>query len=433
MNSVAFYLDNSKLPNTNFSQPLDGNPGTGATEYMTVLFGSQLSNQGINVTLYVTKQGNFPKNLDVKVVKGIRSAIDLASLKNQILVIRAYISEFITILNYISEIAELKIIIWAHLTPSQIDLKVISRIEQIKAIVCLENNQRVRMGDSLCASKLFTIPYCITGDTKSVDLTQDNNNVAYMGALVPQKGFHLLADAWPKVLEVFPDSQLFVLGSGNLYNSEIQLGEEKVATKEFEKRIFKKLSKFEPSVKFLGNSNSKVRSEILDNCKLGIVNPSGQTETFCLSAVEFQQKGVPVIGARKFGLLDTVQHRRTGTLILNPSRLAYHIIRHLSDSNWNKKLGSNAQKFVLKEYELESVIQRWVNLIYFISLPGEVSIHPKTRKMKIRSIQAIFCKLNYFIVRATNGKWPTILEIFEFCKKFSRKVTAQIRILTRYR
>lgn len=37
-----------------------------------------------------------------------------------------------------------------------------------------------------------------------------NLNVAYVGSLVPAKGFDLLASAWPAVLAKVPDAQLLL-------------------------------------------------------------------------------------------------------------------------------------------------------------------------------------------------------------------------------
>jgi glycosyltransferase involved in cell wall biosynthesis len=420
MNSVAFYLDNSALAEVNFEYPLEGNPGCGATEFMTVLVASELSKRGVPVTLLTTSKGKFPAKLDTVLVEDINDAFDFCSRNNLILTIRAYISDFSQILEEISQYDDLKIVVWAHLTPNQYSLKTIAETQQVKAVVCLENNQRIRMGDSLARSKLITIPYGITGNTDLVPVATNSNNVVYIGALVPQKGFHLLADAWPRVLQKIPDAKLFVFGSGRLYDQRIILGPKGIAELTYENRIFRKLEQNNNSIEFLGNADSTTRNLILDSCKLGIVNPSAETETFCLSAVEFQQRGIPVIGGRKYGLLNTIKHNKTGSLVFNSANLHKHIIKILQSEKSIATLGRQAQDHVNHAYDLERVIDRWTNVFESLSDGSKIKIWTETTRMKVRSLQAVIVLLNRYLVCITKGYSPTLVTIWDTAKQKRR-------------
>jgi glycosyltransferase involved in cell wall biosynthesis len=424
---IAFFLNNSGLAEIDFSEPLNGNPGAGATEFMTVLIASELSKKSLNVTLLVTSKGNFPSTLKIKQVNDIEEAIRYAANEKLILVIRAFISEFKSTLAKIENHEKLKSVIWAHLTPSGDSLKYIAKIPQIKAVICLENNQRVRMGDSLAHSKLLTIPYGITGNTEIVRVSENPNKIAFIGALVPQKGFHLLADAWPSITKALPDSTLYVFGSGRLYDSRIEMGSHGIATREYEARIFQNLGSNYPNVQFLGNANSELRNSILDNCKLGIVNPSAQTETFCLSAVEFQQRGIPVIGGRKYGLLDTVKHKKTGILVSRPSKMDRRIIRFLKNNSRIGEYGIEAQQFVLEKYDLAHTVERWQNVFEAISMNSNNLITRETKQMRIRSAQALFVVMNRGLVSLTQGKWPTGITAWENFKNFARPLRSYLR------
>jgi len=420
MDAVAFFLDNSALQKVDFSRPLDGNPGAGATEFMTVLVASELSKRSVDVTLLTTATGLFPSELKVNRVKDIHEAIQYSATNQLILVIRAYISDFETILERINDHRDLKVLIWAHLTPNQDSLKTIAKISQVKAVICLENNQRVRMGDSLAHRKLLTIPYGITGNTQLVPTSKNPNTIVFVGALVPQKGFHLLADAWPKIEKAIPDAKLYVFGSGQLYDSRIDLGPHGIATKDYENRIFRKLSKDSHNVEFLGNGNPALRNSVVDNCKLGIVNPSAQTETFCLSAVEFEQRGVPVVGGRKYGLLDTVKHKKTGYLVSNPSNLHKYIIRLLRNNSRIETLGHQAQQFVFEKFNLSMVIDRWYNVFEAFSESPTVSVARETKQMHIRSAQGLLILVNRRFVLLTQGYWPSGVSVWEAVKKSAR-------------
>lgn len=427
MDSIAFFLDNSALSEVDFSHPLLGNPGAGATEYMTVLIASELSEKSANVTLLTTTDGNFPTGLKIKKVSDIGEAIRYAATEKKILVIRAFISGFKSTLKIIESHDNLKVVIWAHLTPNEDSLKYIANTPQVKAVICLENNQRVRMGDSLANSKLLTIPYGITGNTEIVNVADNSNSIAYIGALVPQKGFHFLADAWPAITKAIPDAKLYVFGSGRLYDSRIEMGSRGIATREYEARIFQNLSHDETNIEFLGNANSELRNLILDKCKLGIVNPSAQTETFCLSAVEFQQRGIPVIGGRKYGLLDTVDHRKTGLLVLRPSRIHKSIIKLMKQNSRLSKYGARARQSVSIKYNLTQTVERWYNLFEALSMNSNTSISRETKRMRIRSLQAIFVISNRRLVSLSHGKWPTGIAAWEEFKNIGRPLNNYFR------
>ena len=429
MDSVAFFLDNSALTHVNFSQPLNGNPGAGATEFMTVLVSNELSKRSVDVTLLTTSTGMFPEELNVIKVSGIEEALVLSARNQQILIIRAYISDFRTILEEVRKHEKLKVIVWAHLTPNEESLKIIAKTSQVKAVICLENNQRVRMGDSLAHSKLVTIPYGITGNTKLVEVSENPNAIAFIGALVPQKGFHFLADAWPKITAAIPDAKLYVFGSGRLYDSRVELGSRGLATRDYENRIFRNLSVDAHNVEFLGNADSETRNSILEICKLGIVNPSAQTETFCLSAVEFEQRGIPVIGGRKFGLLDTVKHKKTGYLVLDPSNIHKRIIGLMNDESRLTRYGVQAQQFVFNRYDLLKVIDRWHNLLETFSENAKIPIVRETRAMRIRSAQALVTLVNRQFVLITNGFWPSAVTVWENLKVLVRPLVSYVRQL----
>jgi hypothetical protein len=206
-----------------------------------------------------------------------------------------------------------------------------------------------------------------------------------------------------------------------LYGDNYVLGEKGIASQEYEDRIFKNLDKDDASVTFFGKADSSIKSKILDTCKVGIVNPTGLTETFCLSAVEFQQRGIPVIGGRKFGLLDTVKHGKTGTLILHPSSLSRTIVKHLTKDRYNQKLGSQARVFVLQSYPLQLFLDRWQNVFQDLTTHDSPPIRLEGDRMKVRSMQGLLCIFNRYLVRISGGKWPTLVTIWENMKKTVRR------------
>jgi glycosyltransferase involved in cell wall biosynthesis len=422
MTSVAFYLDNSRISGLDFKNSLIGNPGTGATEFMTVLISSLLASRGIDVVLYVKSPGNFPHNLAIEIVQNLEEAISKSAHEKRILVIRAYLSGMKEVINDIQRIPESRVLVWAHLTPNQSDLRLMADTSQILQLICLENNQRVRLLDNPIHNKSLTIPYGISGSTTKRHFDPEHINIVYIGAIVPQKGIHFLTDIWDRVLNRFPKAKLIVLGSSSLYGDNFELGPRKIADIQFEKRIFKNVKSSEHSIFFLGNLDANARNLVLNSATLGIVNPSGSTETFCLSAVEFQQRGIPVISARKYGLLDTVKNKKSGYLVLHRHFLYRKIVKLILHPNLNLRMGNYAQNRVIQKYDLLRILKRWENLFEHLSSPYETPLMKESKDVKIASLQALLGLINRPMVRKFSPFWPTQVELWLWIKRLRHSI-----------
>lgn len=152
-----------------------------------------------------------------------------------------------------------------------------------------------------------------------------------MGAVIPSKGLHLLAKAWPEVKKAVPDAELFVIGNGNLYSRNKDtsgLGALGLAEKDYEQMFSKYITednKLSEGVHLLGVLG-KEKYDVLAEMKVGVPNPSGRTETFCICAVEMQMMGARIVSKRCAGYLDTVYN---GILYDNSRELAGCIISEL--------------------------------------------------------------------------------------------------------
>ena len=133
-----------------------------------------------------------------------------------------------------------------------------------------------------------------------------------------------MAKAWPKILEEVPDAELFVIGSGKLYDKKSKLGKWGLADERYESTFMKYLTRGEdllPGVHLLGTLGGE-KYAVLAQTKVGVPNPSGHTETFCISAVEMQMMGARVVSKRCAGYLDTV---RNGVLFV---KLASSVVKN---------------------------------------------------------------------------------------------------------
>ena len=185
--------------------------------------------------------------------------------------------------------------------------------------------------------------------------------VTYIGSLVPFKGFHKLAEVWPWVLKEVSDAQLYVIGSGKVYHSSAVLGEYGVAESIYESFFMKYLLTEDghvmPSVHFMGRMGTE-KNHILLKTKVGVPNPTGITETFCLSAVEMQSYGATVVTMKAPGYLDTIKN---GVLCSNTKELAETIVRLLRTDESSSY--ETAMAYFEKEFSVESALAEWERLL----------------------------------------------------------------------
>jgi len=95
---------------------------------------------------------------------------------------------------------------------------------------------------------------------------------------------------------------------------------------------------------------------------VGVVNPSGVDETFCLSAAEFNACGIPVVTARRHALISTVPEGIAGLLAGNDQELARYCVELLTDPQRAWQLGTQGEAHVQRSYGPEAVPAAWQQL-----------------------------------------------------------------------
>ena len=124
--------------------------------------------------------------------------------------------------------------------------------------------------------------------------------------------------------------------------------------------------------------------EVINNTTVGVVNPSGLSETFCISAIELESMGVPVVSKKYGGLLDTIQDKKTGLLFKNEKDFVSSVVKLLKDKKLNDEYSRNAYHFVRETFSAETVIPVWYSMFQeIISNKPLVTIEAKLfRKIK---------------------------------------------------
>jgi glycosyltransferase involved in cell wall biosynthesis len=155
------------------------------------------------------------------------------------------------------------------------------------------------------------------------------------------KGFHFLVQALREISGSLKDTELVVFG-GSEPEEPLELG-------------------FRPN--YMGTLNDDVSIVLLYSAADVMVVPSMQ-EAFGMTAMEAMACGTPVVAFGATGLLDVVEHERTGYLAepYEPEGLAKGIEWVLSDEARYAELSNNARRRVEEEFTLEICARRYLEL-----------------------------------------------------------------------
>lgn len=367
---VAFYLNNSRIPNLDYSHLEKGNPGIGGTPYLIILVATELAkrNNGIDVTLFVDKTGSFSSQLNVVEVADCMSAICEADngCYDYIVVNSMYVDwdhfDFNSFKN------NTRIIPWCHNFNKYSWNRIFLKEERIARFITVSREQLDLLRDHQVFEKGDYIFNSVPFDKELLrldSLTPNNkreHSVVFLGSLLWGKSFHVLASIWPDIIRQVPDAQLYVIGSGSLYNKTSKMGRYGIAAEPYESAFMKYLSsktgEIISSVHFIGNLGME-KFDVLRNAKVAVPNPRGTGETFCISAVEMQIMGCNVASMEAPGYFDTIH---CGVLVKNKSDLKRTIVQLLNTSNLVKDYNETLN-YIENNFSINAVIGDWEKLL----------------------------------------------------------------------
>ena len=367
MIKVGIELQDDNINRIDLRNPRKGNPGVGGTEFLAVLLAEYLHKHtsDFKVIIFHYSMNYLPENIEDVLISDRESLLKKIEREK----IDVFIFSISKDMQWYTALKKRNLcaIAWAHEYPSFKEIAEINRCKQIKRVIFVSKEEYDAYIDNDIINKssyIFNMVY--TGqELRERELSEPI--VTYVGSLVKEKGFHILAKSWRKILLLVPNAKLYILGSGRLYDRSAKLGKYQIADEEYERMFMPYLTDSDgrilPSVYFVGIADTKMKEEIFSKTSVGVVNPTGISETFCLSAVEMELAGIPVVTKAKYSLFDTVKNNKTGYLVRNERELVTRISGLLQDKESNLILGNNARKFAIANFTAELIIEQWISEI----------------------------------------------------------------------
>lgn len=373
MINIAFYMTNSGIADVDCRNITIGNPGIGGTYFSMISLAESLSDNSYDrfmFKMFAESIEYLPTSIDAVQTKNLKELRNnLVKYKTNILIVNKIGSDTLDFRFFNAiENTKVKIIVWAHCFIPSKELSYYALNKQVAKIVCVGREQLNTLIDHNAFSKSTFIYNGINFNYNEEILpyNERKNDVVYIGSLIPLKGFHILAKAWKNVLKVIPDARLFVIGGGNLYDRNAQLGKYGIAESFYEKKFIKYLldknDQIHKSVNFFGVMGAE-KIDILREAKVGVPNPGGKTETFGYTALEMQLSGMMISTIKCPGYLDTVFDK--SGMYDTTSQLSISIISLLKKTDYSAIPSVN---FIESQFSFFKIAKDWRNLfneIYF--------------------------------------------------------------------
>lgn len=363
MINIAIYLGGRTGTLVNAVNINNGNPGIGGTQFCMLELAYYLHDTGkYNVSIIAGREYLVKEGINFLMTNKDRDVCNLVELLNtDIFILSQFNNKALE-----AKIAELrcKVVIWSHNYIFSDFCNFITNTSQIVCNVFVGKQLYDRYIDDDVIKKSTYIYNMYTDKFPHIERENDHKTVVYMGAIIPGKGFLELCSIWTKILNKVPDARLLVLGSGKLYGDAL-LGKLGIATQKYENAFAKYITDSKgqliPSIKFLGIIGDE-KYEIFRKASVGIVNPSGRTETFGMGILEMAEAKLPVVTIGKNGYFDTVQSGRSGILSKNLKSMVNDVVKLLTDHEMNIKMGEEAKNN--NQHFLPSVIgPQWDQLL----------------------------------------------------------------------
>lgn len=399
MKKIAFFLNQPDIHENDLSDLLNKSYKIGGSGYEILLVSYMLERRdnGIRPYLLSNYKGKVPHQAS-HFVQDLKDACDFCTANS----IKSMVVDFLQFKEEIIEeySGKLDFYVWAHNIMGEYYLNSCLTHSCVKKIICVSQSEMLNFRKHPSFLKACYIYNIILFKDKEYYRrrigTRNQHNVVFMGCIRPDKGFHVLAQAWPNVLVEVPDAQLYVIGNAQLYGKDVVLGKYGVAEPEYEDEFMPYLTddkgEILPSVHFMGLLGEE-KYDILGKCKVGVPNPTDSSETFCISGVEMELMGCSVTTLRLPVFEETQMNK--DYLFEGEAKISNYVVRRLKAEPDNH---DDLYEFVTTKFGAENSLRRWEELI----TSGDVEQINKIARIW-RNLRILIAKYHFLIfTRAYN-------------------------------
>ena len=263
----------------------------------------------------------------------------------------------------------IKIAVWAHNTLSWKRQKIAAKTKSIQRVVCVSKSQYKNMEDTPCWEKCTYINNVVPLEfcKRATISTHEKPIAVYVGSVMPQKGVHNLLEIWKNVEKEVPTAQLLIFGGANVWNPSAKLGSTGAGDMYYDRVIRRRLDRLDhpENIHFMGAKGWKEISKMISNARVGVVNPSHymRDETFCMSAVEMEVHGIPVVSRQRHdGLNTTIAHAKTGFLEETDKDIANSLVKLLTTQEFSTEMGITAKEYA-EQFVPNNELHKWKDIV----------------------------------------------------------------------
>lgn len=261
----------------------------------------------------------------------------------------------------------LKIVLHMHCEwLSQLDPKLIARrVRRTDLVVgCSEYiTEKIRQRFPRYASRCRTVYNGVDVNRNAVPAEHHNGHpprILFVGRISPEKGLHVLLEAFPRVAQRYPQAQLEIVGPNAATSPEFlcRLSDNpKVAGLaafyhgDYLARLQGQLpAELMRQVSFLHAVPHSMLAQRYAAADVYV--QSSLSEAFGMPVAEAMAASVPVVATRVGGIPELVEHGKTGLLVEadDAPGLAEAILRLLADEDLRKTLGQSARARVIERF-----------------------------------------------------------------------------------
>jgi glycosyltransferase involved in cell wall biosynthesis len=272
-------------------------------------------------------------------------------------------SQFVPIIRAFNP--EIKIVLHMHCEwLTQLDYRMIeSRLKHTDLIIGVSDyiTEKIRHRFPQFASRCQTLYNGIDINTfvnenhESAPNTNDTKQLLYVGRVSPEKGVHVLLEAFHNVLRQYPRAQLKIVGQQGALPIEYLVALSDDSREKGLKRFYRgnyisflknQLSSSDARhVTFAGTVAHQLIAKLYSDADVCII-PSEVNEPLGMPVIEAMGSGVPVVATRGGGIPEIVVDGKTGLLVErgDASAMAEAILRLLSDEELKNSVARAGRK-----------------------------------------------------------------------------------------